>query len=313
MRPESISLCPCAMLSGIFRRRLSRDDGCRSGNRTKDQYWLSTPIHLAYKIYRTDAGGFMLRFFRALQLLAWPIAASFLLVSPALAQQQDRPTIERIDIRGNRRIQEDTVRFYIQSRPGDVYDENRLELDLRALYKANFFENIQITQRDGDTGKVVTFLFKEKPLIRYIEYTGNKSFTESNILDHFKERKVGLTIDSQYDPAKIRMAERALKDLLDMNGRPLGAVRTEIEQIPPSSVRARFVMDEGPKVRIGEIRFVGNKVFSDGKLQDAMKLTKERGLITIFKGTDKYHRGKIEADVEMNLKAFYREHGYMQV
>ena len=40
----------------------------------------------------------------------------------------------------------------------------------------------------------------------------------------------------------------------------------EIEQIPPSSVRARFIMDEGPKVRIGKIKFTGNKVYDDGDL-----------------------------------------------
>ncbi len=234
-------------------------------------------------------------------------------VPAALAQQAERPTIERIDIRGNRRIPEDTIRFYIQSRAGEPYDEARLELDLRALYKANFFENIEIQERDGDTGKIVTFVVKEKPLIRSIEYSGNKSFTESNILDHFKEKKVGLTVDSQYDPAKIRAAERALKDLMTQNGKPLGTVHTEIENIPPSSVRVRFVMDEGPKVRIGKILFVGNKVFSENDLKGAMKLDKERSMMTIFKGTDKYHQAKLEADIEMNLKAFYKEHGYMQV
>jgi outer membrane protein insertion porin family len=159
----------------------------------------------------------------------------------------------------------------------------------------------------------VTFIVKEKPLIREIKYVGNKSFTESNILDHFKERKVGLTIDSQYDPAKIRQAERALIDLLAMNGKPLGTVHTEVDPIPPSSVRVRFVMDEGPKVRIGEIRFIGAKVFQDDELRGALKLVKERGLITIFKGTDKYHEGKLEYDIESNLKTFYKEHGYMQV
>ncbi len=231
----------------------------------------------------------------------------------ALAQQAQRNTIERIDIRGNRRIPEDTIRFYVQSRPGDVYDEDRLGLDLRALYKANFFENISIEERDGDTGKIVSFILKEKPLIRSIQYEGAKSFTESNILDHFKERKVGITVDSQYDPAKIRAAERALQDLMERNGKPLGTVRTEIENIPPSSVRVRFIMDEGPKVRIGQIKFVGNKVFEEDKLREALKLTKERALLTIFKGTDKYHKAKLEADIEMNLKAFYKEHGYIQV
>jgi outer membrane protein insertion porin family len=229
------------------------------------------------------------------------------------AGQSNRQMIERIDIRGNRRIPEDTIRFYIQSRPGEVFDPNRIELDLRALYKSNFFENIEVTEREGDTGVIVTFTVKEKPLIREIKYEGNKSFTESNILEQFKNRKVGLTVDSQYDPSKIRAAERALKDLMDQNGKPLGTVRAEVENIPPSAVRVTFIMDEGPKVRIGEIRFTGDKVFTDSQLRGSLKLIKERNLITLFKGTDKYHKGKLEADIEMNLKAFYKEHGYMQV
>ena len=153
-------------------------------------------------------------------------------VRAADAQQAaERPMVQDVLIRGNRRIPEDTIRFYIQTRQGDVYDAGRIELDLRALYKANFFETIEVDERDGDTGKIVTFIVKEKPLIRSIAYEGAKSFTESNILDHFKQRKVGLTVDSQYDPAKIRMAERALKDLMEQNGKPLGTVRTEIEQV----------------------------------------------------------------------------------
>lgn len=242
------------------------------------------------------------------------ILGFLLLGSAAVAQQPpSKPTIERIDIRGNRRIPEDTIRFYIQSRPGDPYDESRLELDLRSLYGAKFFENISIEERDGDTGKIITFIIKEKPLIRAIEYVGNKSFTESNILDAFKEKKVGLTVDSQYDPSKIRAAERALKDLMIQNGKPLGTVHNEVEPIPPSSVRVRFVMDEGPKVRIGELRFTGSKVFSDAQLKDSLKLTKERNMYTMFKGTDKYHAEKLEYDIETNMKAYYKENGYMQV
>ncbi len=79
-------------------------------------------------------------------------------------------------------------------------------------------------------------------------------------LDEFKERKVGLTVESQFDPSKIEAAKRSLRNLLLQNGRPLGTVRAEIDDIPPSSVRVRFIVEEGPKVRIGQIRFIGNKV-----------------------------------------------------
>lgn len=238
----------------------------------------------------------------------------FLLASSAVVAQTPADTIiERIDIRGNRRIPEDTIRFYIQSRPGEPFSEERLSRDLQAVYQAKFFESIEIQERDGDAGKIITFILKEKPLIRQIEYVGNKSFTESNILDEFKERKVGLTVDSQFDPSKIESAKRALKGLLLQNGRPLGTVRAEVDNLPTSSVRVRFIMEEGPKVRIGQIRFVGNKIFKDSELRDALKLNKQRGLITMFKGTDKYHKEKLDYDIEMNLKAFYKEHGYMHV
>jgi outer membrane protein assembly factor BamA len=87
----------------------------------------------------------------------------------AVAQQPQAPTIERIDIRGNRRVPEDTVRFYIQSRQGDTYNEGRLALDLRALWNSHSFEDITIEERDGDTGKIITFILKEKPTILFRE------------------------------------------------------------------------------------------------------------------------------------------------
>ena len=137
-----------------------------------------------------------------------------LLGSAGYAQQRAGATIEQILIRGNRRIPEDTIRFYIQSRVGEPFDEVRLGRDLRELYKARFFENIEIQERDGDTGKIVIFVLKEKPLIRGIEYSGNKSFTESDIRDAFKRNKIELAVNSSYDPSSIKAAEQVLRELM---------------------------------------------------------------------------------------------------
>ncbi len=236
-----------------------------------------------------------------------------LLVPAAFAQQSNGTTIEQIDIRGNRRIPEDTIRGYIMSRPNEPYDAARLEYDLRSIYRSGYFDYIEIQARDGDTGKIVTFVVREKPQIRSIEYSGNKSFTESDILDAFKENKVGLTVDSQYDPSKIATAKRVLRELMLQSGKPLGSVSDEVENMPPASVRVRFIMDEGAKVRIGKIQFVGEKVFEDGQLKGSLEYQKERNMITMFKGTDKYHEDKLGYDLKVNLKAFYQEHGYMNV
>jgi outer membrane protein assembly factor BamA len=76
------------------------------------------------------------------------------------------------------------------------------------LYKSNFFENIEVSERDGDTGKIITFTVKEKPLIREIKYEGNKSFTESNILEQFKNRTCRLRPQMNSSPVQALQSGR---------------------------------------------------------------------------------------------------------
>ncbi|MBP1610030.1 MAG: surface antigen, partial [Acidobacteria bacterium] len=154
-------------------------------------------------------------------------------------------SIERIEIKGNRRIPEDTIRFYIQTKPGELYSPTRLASDVRSLYASNFFENVEVQERDGESGKVITFTVDEKLLIRSIQYIGNSSLTESEILEAYKENKVGLVPDSQFEYRKVMLAERILKRLLAERGKPQASVRVETETLQPSSIRLRFIIDEG--------------------------------------------------------------------
>ncbi len=221
--------------------------------------------------------------------------------------------IEKIVIKGNQRIPKSTVLYYISLREGDEYDQKTIEKDFMSLYKTGLFSDIKVDVEDGKGGKVVYFILKEKPIIRSIEYVGLKSVKKSDILDEFSKEKLGLTVDSPYDPTKIKKAEDIIKNLLILNGRPLCKIDTRIEKIPPNSVKIIFNIKEGEKVRIGKIHFVGNKVFSERKLKRTLKLTKERGFISIFKGTDKYHHDRLLYDLEENVKSLYQQYGYLDM
>jgi outer membrane protein insertion porin family len=153
--------------------------------------------------------------------------------------------IERIDIQGNRRIPEDTIRFYIQSKSGDLYSPARLAYDVQALYKSNFFENVELQERDGESGKIIAFVVDERLLIRSIQFIGNRSITESEIIEAFLLNKVGLVLDSQFEYRKAMLAERILKKLLAERGKPKASVRVETETLPPSGIQLRFIIDEG--------------------------------------------------------------------
>ena len=130
--------------------------------------------------------------------------------------------IQRIEFIGNRRIQQDTLRARIFSRAGDPYSEEAVRRDFQALWNTQFFEDVRLEVEDSPDqpdAKIVVFYLKERPIIRRIEYKGNKSISESDILDAFKDKKVGLSVEGQFDPTKIKHAEVVIKEMLAEHGR----------------------------------------------------------------------------------------------
>ena len=75
-----------------------------------------------------------------------------------------------------------------------------------------------------------------------------------------RERKVGLSVESPYDPTRIKRAEVILKALLAEKGRQNATIEIETYDIPPNAIGVAFVIDEGPKIRIEKIEIIGNAV-----------------------------------------------------
>jgi outer membrane protein insertion porin family len=244
---------------------------------------------------------------------------------PRDAQQpapgQPPAVIERIEFIGNRRIRSDTLKARIFSREGDPYNEETLRRDFQALWNTQFFEDVQLRVEDSPDrpdGKIVIFEVKERPTIRRIRYEGIHSITESDILDRFKDRKVGLSVESPFDPTKIKKAEVVLKELLGEHGRQFAKVTPEYERIASSNaVILIFKIDEGPKVKVGKIIFVGNHAFSDRKLIRAMKHDRPYGIPLYFWDipvlSKTYDREKLNEDLEVGVRGLYQDNGYFRV
>jgi outer membrane protein insertion porin family len=243
-------------------------------------------------------------------------------LSPESARQDEgQPFIERIDFEGNRRIRRDTLQARIFSRVGDPYNEETLRRDFQALWNTQFFEDVKLSVEespDKPNGKVVIFEVKERPVIRRIRYDGIHSISESDILDRFKEKKVGLTVESQFDPTRIKKAEVVLKELLGEHGRQFATVTPEYERIASSNaVILVFKIDEGPKVKVGKIKFTGNHAFSDRKLIRAMHHDRPYAIplyiteINVMSKT--YDHDKLIEDQEVGIRGLYQDNGYMKV
>ena len=230
---------------------------------------------------------------------------------PAPAAPSD--TIEAIEFRGARRIPADTLRARIFTKKGDKYDEQALDRDFVSLFNMGRFDDIRMESEPGKTGIIVRFILTERQVVRTIHYVGVKSVTESEILDRFKERKVGLTVESMYDPSRIQRAKIVLEEFLAERGRQFAKVDPQITQVPPSSLSVTFKVDEGPKVKVGNIDIEGNSVFKDRIVIRSMRNLRPYGIPysivaeNIF--AKAFDTSKLEIDMEM-LREFYREKGY---
>ena len=221
--------------------------------------------------------------------------------------------IDSIEFRGARRVPQDTLRALIFSRKGDRYDRNALNRDLITLWNSRRFDDIRVEREPGPSGWIIRFIVTERRVVRSIKYDGMKSITVSEILDRFKDRRVGLSVETQYDPNNVQRAVNVLREYLAERGRQFAVVQPDIRQIPPSSLEVTFKVTEGPKVKMGNITFSGNTVYPSYVVRRAMRNLRPIGVprSILFENifAKSFDSTKLEQDKEM-IRNFYQEQGY---
>ncbi len=216
---------------------------------------------------------------------------------------------------GNRRIPKESVLARLYSRQNDLYDPLVVERDFNSLWNTGYFDDVRIERVDTPKCVQLIIYVKEKPTIREINYKGLGSVTQSDIVDRFKKAKVSLSVESQYDPTKIKRAEVVLKDLLAEHGHQFATIKTEVKTIPPAAVAITFNIKEGPTVKVGKIAFQGNNSLSDRTLRASMKNLRPIGiphsiiLENLFART--FDASKLDEDTE-RVRQAYRDRGYFK-
>ncbi|MGB7133884.1 MAG: outer membrane protein assembly factor BamA, partial [Acidobacteriaceae bacterium] len=233
--------------------------------------------------------------------------------APASQTDQQSKVIE-IRVIGSRRIPKETIIARMFSKVGDPYDPLTVERDFNSLWNTGYFEDVRIEKEDTPQGVILDVYVREKPTIREIQYKGLSSITESDVMERFKKEKVGLSPESQYDPARIAHAVTVIKEMLAEHGHQFATVRPEVKDIPPASVQLIFQIKEGPTVKVGKITFSGNQHVNSRILRESMKNLRPIGiphsilLEDLFART--YDASKLEEDTE-RVREAYRDRGYL--
>jgi outer membrane protein insertion porin family len=237
---------------------------------------------------------------------------------PSLSAQTagaEAQTLCQPQVVGNRRIPKESVLARLFSHQGDLYDPQVVERDFNSLWNTGYFEDVRIERVDSAKCVQLVIYVREKPTIREINYKGVNAVSQSDILDALKKAKVGLSVESQYDPTKVKRAEVVLKELLSAHGHQFATTKVEVKTIPPAAVSLTFTVKEGPTVKVGRIQFDGNNSVSTRTLRAAMKNLKPIGiphsiiLENLFART--FDASKLDEDTE-RVRQAYRDRGYFK-
>ena len=219
--------------------------------------------------------------------------------------------VERIIIVGNERIEDKTIIYYLSSREGDYYNPDLLKRDFKVLWATGFFSNIIIEEEQGTGGKIVKITLEENPVIKEIVYKTGKKLKEDDIVEKLKEKNVYILPYSYYSPYKIQRIEGTIKELLFEKGLTTGTVTVEENKKGSNELEVVFDIDEGPKIKVGEIYFKGKPMLRKGILMSGIKENKKHNLYSWIAGKDNFKESLLPDDL-VSLKKKYQEHGYME-
>ena len=228
---------------------------------------------------------------------------SFFIILLFLFSNAFSDTLNKIEITGNDRISDETIRLFISVDIKDEINEVKLNNILKDLYDTDFFKDISV---EFDN-QILSINVIENPIIENISYIGIKS---NRILELIKD---GTSIKqrSSYDERKIKNDKLKIKDILQVIGYYNASLDILVEQSKNNLVSITYDIDLGKKSKIKKITFIGNKVFKDKKLRRIITTT-EYKFWKFISGKKFLNQNSVFLD-ERLLKNFYKNNGYYDV
>ncbi len=140
---------------------------------------------------------------------------------------------------------------------------------------------------------------ESKAIIKSIEFEGNKKYK-----DHVLRERLGFQLGDRLDPF---LAEGGRLTIIEVY-RKVGysSVKVSLDRDRLADGHLLYLIDEGPRVEIGNIDFVGNDSFGSGTLRQVIKIKEKKWLLWPYHFTE----DAVDDDVE-RLQTFYYGQGYL--
>ena len=233
-----------------------------------------------------------------------------------LHAEETAETVASVDIRGNKRIEDQAIRGRLTLKVGDPYTLDAIRAQIRIIYEMGFFEDVQIETDRIPNGMAVAFIVKEKPFITEVVFDGNENFSD----DKLKEK---ITIRSQtfLDQQQVKESAEKIRLMYQEDGYYHAQVIPIIQSLEEDRKRLTFFVKEGDRARIKTVNFEGSKSVTRKEVFKVLA-TREwvsvwgtltgKGLPSLFTDAGILKREELSNDVE-RIKEVYLNKGFLNV
>ncbi len=226
------------------------------------------------------------------------IVSAMLLTAMLAAAQQ----IKTIEFDGLIHLSPEIAKEIVKIEPGEPIDIEKIDEAIKRLYEQGYFDDIWVTENRG----VLTFHFKEKPVISQIEFVGYGESKKDELLS-----QIGLKKGDIYDERKIEKAEEKLRSIIESEGYFDTVVEPETEVLKNGSVKVKFVINKGENIIIKKLNLCGAKHFEKSDIESVLA-NRERDFMGWMWGLND---GKVKIDQleyeAPRIRDFYMRHGYL--
>jgi outer membrane protein insertion porin family len=211
-------------------------------------------------------------------------------------------TIYEIRVQGAKNVAAELVTSAISMRIGDPLDPEEVAKSIRQLYKMGVFADIQIHSEPYKNGVNLIIQVVENPVLTAIDYQGMKVVKKDRLDELINVRAGSFWSDFQ----KKQIIQKLTSEY---TGKGYNNARVEVfeNRTDDNKISVKVSVEEGKRVAITQVTFVGNKNFEDKTLLKRMK-TKPANIIR----SGRFEQEKFDKDLA-NLASFYKKNGYVDV
>ncbi len=224
---------------------------------------------------------------------------SLLAMSAVLASAQ---TIKAVKFDGLLHLSPDIAREITGIHAGEPVDIEKVDEAIHKLFAQGYFKDIWVTEKQG----VLTFHFKEKPVISQIVITGYGENKKDELLS-----AIGLKKGDIYDERKIKRAEALIRSEIESKGYFDTVVEVETTPLPNGSVKVEFKVNKGENIIIQKLNLCGAEHLDKDDIESVMA-NREHEFMGWMWG---FNDGKVKIDQlkydGSRIRDLYMRHGYL--